>query len=39
MACGILVPQLVIDPMPSAVVVWSLSLWTTREVPGPLTPF
>ena len=25
--------------MPPAVEVWSLSLWTTREVSGPLTPF
>ena len=39
-ACGIiscgmwdLVPQLRIEPRPSAVGAWSLSHWTTREVP------
>ena len=32
-ACGILVPQPGIKPMPPAVGVWSLNHWTTREVP------
>ena len=33
MKCGILVPQLGIKPMMSAVEVWSLNHWTTGEVP------
>ena len=32
-ACGILIPQLVVKPMPSAVEAQSLNHWTTREVP------
>ena len=35
-ACGILVPQPGVEPMPPAVEAWSLSHWTTREVPGVL---
>ena len=31
-ACGILVPQPGVEPMPPAVEAWSLSHWTTREV-------
>ena len=34
MACGILVPQAGIEPMPPALEAPSLSHWTTREVPG-----
>ena len=30
-ACGILVPRPGIEPMSSAVGVWSLNYWTTRE--------
>ena len=30
--CGILVPLLGIEPVPSALGAWSLSHWTTREV-------
>ena len=33
MACGILVPQPGIKPVPPAVEAWSLNHWTTREVP------
>ena len=34
MACGILVPQPEIKPMPPPPVeAWSLNHWTTREVP------
>ena len=32
-ACGILVPQPEIEPVPLAVEAWSLNHWTTREVP------
>ena len=32
-ACGILVPQPGIEPVPPAVEVWSPDHWTTREVP------
>ena len=32
-ACGILVPQPGIKPVPSAVSAWSPNHWTTREVP------
>ena len=35
MACGILVPQPEIEPIPPALEVQSLNHWTTREVPGP----
>ena len=31
MTCGILVPQPDIEPVPSAVKVWSPNHWTTRE--------
>ena len=31
-ACGILVPQPGIEPVPPAVKAWSLNHWTTREV-------
>ena len=34
MVCGISVPEPTIEPMPTALVVWSLNHWTTREVPG-----
>ena len=30
--CGILVPQLGIEPTPPALEVWSLNQWTTKEV-------
>ena len=33
-ACGILVPQPGIEPVPAAMEGWSLNHWTTREVPG-----
>ena len=33
MACGILVPQLGIEPMPPALEAWSLNHWTAMEVP------
>ena len=33
MACGLLVPQTGIKPVPPAVEVWSLNHWTAREVP------
>ena len=33
MACGVLVPQLGIEPEPPAVEAQSLNHWTTREVP------
>ena len=39
MACGILVPQPGIKPMPPAVEVLSLNHWTTREVPKVYFPF
>ena len=32
-ACGILVPQLGIEPRPSALRVQSANYWTTREFP------
>ena len=32
-ACGILVPQPGVEPMPPKVEAWSLSHWTAREVP------
>ena len=32
MACGILVPQLGIKPVPAAVEARGLNLWTAREV-------
>ena len=35
-ACGILVPQLGIKPVPPRVEVWSLNHWTAKEVPGAL---
>ena len=31
-ACGILVPQLGIEPRPSAAEPWSPNCWTAREV-------
>ena len=34
-ACGILVPQPGIEPMPPAVEAYSLNRWTVREVPTP----
>ena len=34
MACGILVPQLGIEPVPPAVEVQSLNSWITWEVHG-----
>ena len=34
-ACGILVPQPGIEPMPPEVEGQSLNHWTTMEVPGP----
>ena len=34
MACGILVLRQGIEPVLSAVDVWSLNHWTTREVQG-----
>lgn len=33
-ACGNLAPQLGIKPVPPAVKVWNLNLWTIRKVPG-----
>ena len=30
-ACGVLVPQLGTEPMPSAVEAWSLNNWANRE--------
>ena len=33
MACGILVPQPGIEPVPPALEAQSLNHWTTREVP------
>ena len=35
LACGILVPQPGIQPVPPAVEAWSLNHWTAREVPSP----
>ena len=32
LACGILAPQLGIEPVPLALEAWSLNHWTTREV-------
>ena len=32
-ACGALVPQPGMEPMPPALAVWSLNHWATREVP------
>lgn len=32
--CGNLAPQLGIKPVPPAVKVWNLNLWTIRKVPG-----
>ena len=34
-ACGILVPRLGIEPVPSAMEVWSLNHWIAREVLFP----
>ena len=34
-ACGILVPQLGIEPTPPVLEVQSLNHWTAREVPMP----
>ena len=39
MACGILVSQLGIKPLPPAGEVWSHNYWTTGEVPHPLLNF
>ena len=33
MACGLLVPQPGIEPVPPAVETWSLKHWMAREVP------
>lgn len=33
MACGILVPRLGVEPIPSALKVWNFNNWTSREVP------
>ena len=33
MVCGILVPQLGIEPRPPAVEVWSSNHWTAKEFP------
>ena len=33
MACGVLVPQSGIEPVPPALEAWSLSHWTSREIP------
>ena len=33
MACGILVPQPGIEPVPPAVESWSPNHWTARELP------
>ena len=35
-ACGNLVPQPGIEPMPPAAEAWSLNHWTAREVPGDI---
>ena len=35
MACGILVHQPGIEPVPPAVEAWSPNHWTAREVPKP----
>ena len=35
MACGILVPQLRIKPVPLGLETQSLNCWTIREVPVP----
>ena len=35
-ACGILVPQPGIEPLPPAVESWVLNHWTTMEVPAAL---
>ena len=35
MACGILVPQPGIEPMPLAEEAYSLNRWIVREVPTP----
>ena len=32
-ACGVLVPQPGIEPMPLALAVQSLNHWTTRDIP------
>ena len=34
MACGILVPQQGMEPMPPVLAAWHLSHWATREVPA-----
>ena len=34
MACGILVPQPEIEPVPLALEAWSPNHWTTREFPS-----
>ena len=36
-ACGILVLQPEIEPVPPAVEVWSLNHWTAREVPRDIS--
>ena len=33
-ACGMLVPQPGIKPMPPATVAWNLNHWTAGEVPA-----
>ena len=37
MACGILVLQPGVKPMPPAVEAWSFNPWTTREVPESMS--
>ena len=37
-ACGILVPQPGIEPVPPALGAWSLNHWTAREVPQLFFP-
>ena len=37
MACGILVLQPGVKPMPPAVEAWSVNPWTTREVPESMS--
>ena len=37
MACGILIPQPGIKPLPPALEACSLNHWTTREVPDEFT--
>ena len=38
MACGLLVPQPGIEPVPPAVEAWSLNHWMAREVPVYVFP-